>query len=140
MLAIALCAMFAIMTGCRRATPEQALRQDLSALQAGIEARDAAKLRDFLAADFIGNGGLDRDGARRLAALHFMRNDDVGVTIGPLAVTVQGDHATVQCTVLLTGGNTGLLPESSSIYEVRSGWRMEDGAWRMTSLTWTPKR
>ena len=138
-LAMALCAMFAITTGCRRTTPEQALRRDLSALQTAIEARDAGELRGFLAEDFIGNNGLDREGARRLAALHFMRNSQVGVTVGPLDVAVQGEHATVRSTVVLTGGSGGLLPESGSVYEIRSGWRMEDGAWRMTSLAWTSK-
>lgn len=138
-LAMALCAMFAITTGCRRTPPEQALRRDLSALQAAIETRDAGELRGFLAEDFIGNDGLDREGVRRLASLHFMRNNQVGVTVGPLDVEVQGKHATVRSTVVLTGGSRGLLPESGSIYEVRSGWRMEGDAWRMTSLAWTSR-
>ena len=34
----------------------------------------------------------------------FMRNEKVGMTLGPLDVAVQGDHATVRCTVALTGG------------------------------------
>ena len=124
--------------GCARPTPEQALRRDLSALQAAIEARDAAGLRDFLADDFVGNDGLDRDGARRMATILFMRNRDIGTTLGPLDITVQGEHATVRCAVVLTGGDGGLLPRSGSVYNVTSGWRMQDGAWKMTSLAWTP--
>jgi ketosteroid isomerase-like protein len=137
--ALLLGAVLAVVAGCRRATPEQALRRDLSALQSAIEARDASKMRSFLADDFIGNDGLDRDGARRLAALHFMRNDQVGVTIGPLDVAVQDNHATVRCTAFLTGGQRGGLPDAAQIQEVISGWRLDDGTWRMTSLAWTPR-
>ena len=134
--AVALCAFLAMASACKRSTPEQALRRDLSALQAAIETRDAGAVRDFLAEDFIGNDGLDRDGARRLAALYFMRNDKVGVTVGSLDVAVQGDHATVRCAVVLTGGGGGLLPDSGRIRQVESGWRLEDGEWRMTSIAW----
>jgi len=133
--AVVFCAFLAMASACKRSTPEQALRRDVSALQAAIETRDAGAVHDFLAEDFIGNDGLDRDGARRLAALYFMRNDKVGVTVGPLDVAVQGDHATVRSTVALTGGG-GLLPDSGRIRRVESGWRLESGGWRMTSIAW----
>jgi hypothetical protein len=68
-----------------------------------------------------------------------MRNGQIGVTVGALDVAVQGNHATVRSTIALAGGNGGLLPESGSLYQVRSGWRMDDGDWRMTSLAWTSK-
>ncbi len=124
-------------SGCRRhEPPEQRLRRDIAALQAAIEARDAGKVADFLSDDFIGTGGLDRERARRFAALHFMRNRDVGVTLGPVDVSVQGGHATARCSALLTGGSGGLLPDAGGAYRVTSGWRLEQGDWRMTSLDW----
>jgi ketosteroid isomerase-like protein len=138
-IAMAVFAMFVFAAGCSRSTPEQALRKDLSALQSAIEARDAGALRDFLADDFVGNDGLDRDGARRMAAVLFMRNRDIGTTVGPLDVVVQGEHATVRCTVVLTGGDGGLLPRSGSVYNVTSGWRMQEGSWKMTSVAWRQK-
>lgn len=128
----------AAVAGCRREPPEQALRRQVAALQAAVADRDAGKVADVLSADFVGNGGIDREGAKRLALLQFMRNRDVGVSLGPLDVAVQGDHATVRCSVVLTGGSGGLLPESGSVRGTTSGWRLEDGEWRMTSLAWTP--
>ncbi len=126
----------ALAAGCRRESGEQALRRDVAALQAAIESRDARGVAEFLAPDFIGNEGLDRDGARRLAAMHFMRNADIGITPGPLDMQLQGDHATVRTTVVLTGGSGGLLPDAGRVHAVTSGWRLEDGDWRMTSLSW----
>lgn len=133
------CLVLAAAAGCRREPPEQALRRELSSLQAAIVARDAGKVAGFLSEDFVGNDGLDRDGARRLALAHFMRNRSIGLSVGPADVAVQGGHATVRCSVVLTGGSGGLLPESGSVREVTSGWRLERGEWRMTSLAWTPE-
>jgi len=125
-----------LLAGCRRDTAEEALRRDIAALQAAIEAREAKDMVEFLATDFVGNGGLDRDGARRLAALYFLRNADVGVVLGPLDVQLQGDHATVRTTALLTGGQSGLLPERGRARSITSGWRRDGGDWKMTSLSW----
>jgi len=129
-------ALVSVATGCQRESAEEALRSDIASLQAAIESRDAGEVAEFLAADFVGNDGLDRDGARRLAALHFMRNAGIGVTTGPLDVEVQGDHATVRTTVVLTGRSGGILPDTGRIRDVTAGWRREGGDWRMTSLGW----
>src|SRR3546814_13274228 len=97
-------ALVSMAAGCRRESAEQALRGDIASLQAAIESRDAGEMAGFLAEDFVGNDGLDRDGAQRLAAVYFMRNASIGVTPGPLDVERQGDHATVRPTVVLTRG------------------------------------
>src|SRR5690606_14146813 len=75
-----------VLAGCSRSDPETALRGTVASLQAALEQRDAAALQQYLADDFIGNDGLDRDGARRLAAMYLLRHRDVGVTAGPLDV------------------------------------------------------
>ncbi len=131
-----LAAVLLCVSACSRTPPETALRESVAALQSAIEARDADDVADALAQDFIGNDGLDRDRARRMAALMFMQSQSVGVTLGPLDVALQGDRATVRSTAALTGGSGHLLPDSAGVYDVVSGWRLEDGEWRMSSLEW----
>lgn len=128
-----------LLVGCSRPDPEQALRDAVGQLHDAIGQRDASALDDWLADDFIGPDGMDRDGARRLALVSFMRYRDVGVTLGPLEIDLQPDHATVKFTAMLTGGSGRLLPQSARVHDVRTGWRLEDGDWRMTSATWTPR-
>src|SRR5687767_10506822 len=77
-----------LFAACSKTPPEEALRQRLAELQQGIEARDADAVENALAEDFIGPDGLDRTGARRLAALMLMRHDAVGLSFGPLEVQV----------------------------------------------------
>ncbi|TWI03806.1 uncharacterized protein DUF4440 [Luteimonas cucumeris] len=128
-----------LVAGCARAPPEQALRQSLAELQEGIEARDADMFERYLAEDFVGPDGVDRDGVRRLAALQWMRHRAVGLNFGPLDVKISDRHATVRFTAAATGGSTRMLPDTAQVYEVETGWRLHDDAWLMTSAAWKPK-
>jgi len=134
----ALC-LTALFAGCSRTDPEQAVRARVAGLQAAVAARDASAIADVLAEDFVGPEGLDRQGARRMAQLVFLRHQQVASKLGPLEVTMQDDHATVRFTAVLTGGAGGLLPDTGQLYDVQTGWRMQDGNWKLTSAKWTPQ-
>lgn len=139
--AIWLCALAlaAALAGCSRPPPEQRLRQTLASLQTALEERDLEGLQSALAEDFVGPEGMDRNGARGLAILSFRRYRDVGVTLGPAEIALQGDRATVRFSAALTGGGGQVLPEAAQVYEVETGWRESEGEWRMTSAQWKPK-
>lgn len=129
-------ALLMVVAACTRETPEQRLRASVASLQDAIETRDPGGVEDSLADDFIGPDGLDREGARRLAQIVFMRYRDVGVHQGPLDVRIQGEHATVAFTAVVTGGSGGLLPEQGRVHAVKTGWRLVEGEWLMTSAQW----
>ena len=129
-----------VLFACARESPEQAVRAQVAALQAAIEARDPGDVRGLLADDFVGPGGMDRERAVRLAQVTFLRHREVGVTIaGPLQVRMQPRHATVAFDVALTGGSGRLLPDAARLYSVETGWRLDDGEWRLVSATWEPR-
>ena len=127
-----------LFAGCARTPPEERLRNAIGEAQAAIEQRNVSALEDMLADDFIGPGGLDRGGARRMAQAIFLRYRDVGLTLGPLDVDVREQHATVRFTAALTGG-AGLLPDSGQVYDVETGWRLDNGEWRLVNANWKPK-
>ena len=83
---------------------------------------------------------MDRDQARRMAQLAFLRYRDVGVALGPAAVDIEGERATVKLTAMLSGGSGAVLPDSASAYTVESGWRQVGGGWQLLSVEWTPVR
>ena len=123
---------------CARTPPEQALRETVAQLQRDIGARDADAVTSVLADDFVGNEGMDRQGARQLAAGTFRRYHEVGAKLGPLQVEMRGDrHATVRFTAAISGG-AGLMPQDAQVYQVTTGWRLVDGDWMLTSAEWTP--
>ena len=133
------CLLIALLAACSRTLPEHAVREQLQELQVAIDTRDAGAVHDLLAADFVGNDGMDRRGARQLAAAVFLRHRDVAARLGPVSVQLHGDtEATARFNVLATGGNGGLLPENGQVFEVETGWRLEDGTWRLLNAHWTP--
>ena len=130
--------MLVLLAGCSRGDPETALRKAVDGLHQAVEARDPAAVQQLLAADFIGNDGLDRDGARRLMAAMLLRHRELGSTLGPLQVTMAEGHADVRFQAMLRGGSGGLLPDSAQLYDVRSSWRVEGGDWKLYHVRWTP--
>ena len=130
-----LLAALALAAGCSQTPPEQALRETIAAMEAAAEARDSDALVEHLAEDFGGPEGMDRDRFRRYLALVWLRNREVGVVLGPLEVELIGERARVNFTAATRGGE-GLLPDSARIYQVETGWRLEDGEWKLISADW----
>ena len=134
---VVVAACLALLTvACGRTPPEERLRETMGELQAAIEQKDAAALDEVLAEDFVGPSGLDRDGARRLAQLMFLRHGAIGANVGPVAIDMTPGHATAKFNVALTGSSGQLLPDTARLYDVTTGWREVDGQWRMTSVEW----
>ena len=124
---------------CGKASPEQAVRKQVEAMQAAIDARDAGDIEGLLADDFIGNDGMDRRAAKQLAAAVFLRHRDIGAKLGPVGVELRGQgEAVARFSVLATGGSGGLLPDTGQVYRVETGWRLVDGEWKLLSASWTP--
>lgn len=127
-----------VLTACQRTPPEERLRTTIAGLKTAIEQHDTSALQDTMAEDFIGPGGLDRDGARRMALGTFLRYRDVGVSLGPLDIDLRQEHATVRFAAALTGG-AGILPDSGQVYDVETGWRLEGGQWLLVNAKWKPR-
>ena len=128
-----------VVSACSRSDPEQAVRAQLEALQQAIDARDAGAVEDLLAEDFIGNEGMHRRGAKQLAAAVFLRHREIGARLGPVTVEPRGEgEAIARFSVLATGGSGGLLPEQGQVYQVQTGWRLQDGDWKLLNASWTP--
>jgi ketosteroid isomerase-like protein len=126
-----------LLAACHRAPDEQRIRDAVAAMQVAVEARDPREFMRHVSADFTGNDGqADRDGLHNLLRAEVLRNESIGVALGPIDVDLQGDRATVQVTATLTGGSGGLLPEHGSIYSITSGWRREGGEWKCFNAGW----
>ena len=129
-----------LLGACSVSDREQQLRQQIRALQEAIDRRDVGDVEALLADDFVGNEGMDRRGARQLAAAVFLRHREVAARIGPVEVELRGqDDAVARFPVLATGGSGGLLPDRGQAYQVETGWRLQDGEWVLLNASWKPK-
>ena len=138
-LAVLLGMSLTLLVGCNQATPEQALRTQLQEMQAAAAERRIGDFMDGVTQDFAGNGGMDRAAMHNMLRMQVLGKANIGVSTGPLDVEVQGDRATVRFSAMLTGGSGRFLPDSAQAYAITSGWRIEDGDWRVYYAQWEPK-
>ena len=131
--------LLALLAACARTPPEQRLREQLGAMQAALEERRAGDFMDGVAADFSGNGGIDRAALQQVVRAQLLANASVGLTLGPADVQLQGDRATVRFSAVATGGQGRFLPERANAWELTTGWRDEDGQWRLYYADWKPR-
>lgn len=128
-----------LLAACARPSAEERLRAQVAALQQTIQKRETGDAMALVTEDFAGNNGMDRQALHNLLRAQFLTNADVGATVGPLDLALQGDHATVRFSVLLTGGSSRWLPEQAGAYQVTTGWRIEDGDWKLYLAQWQPR-
>ncbi len=128
-----------LLAACSRPADEQALRDTITAMQTAAEERSISGVMDHVTEDFGGSHGLDQTGLRRLLQAQYLGNQKVGVTLGPIDIEMQGERAKASFSVLVTGGSR-YIPERGRAHEVTSGWRVEDGQWRIFFAEWDGER
>jgi hypothetical protein len=129
-----------VVAGCSRTPDDQRIRDHIRSMQEAIENSDPSAFLAFVTLDFSGNDNtVDRDGLGNVLRVEVLRNDRVGVVLGPIGMELQGDRATVNVVATITGGKGGLIPERGAIYSITSGWRREDKDWRCYAATWEQK-
>jgi len=106
-------------------------------MAAGLVDRQAGAVLAPLADDFTGRRGrLDRRTARLLLMREFSAHERLRARLHGVEVDLgPSDRATADFRVLLTGGS-GMIPSSGRWYEVTTGWRLDDGEWRLISASW----
>ena len=129
--------MMMVVGGCSRSSDEQQLRDAIQTMQQAIEERHPSDFMDFVADDFTASdNGMDRRQLHDLLRLQVLRNERIGVSLVTRELSINGRRATVTLTATLTGSSGGWLPERGSIYSVTSGWRKDDGDWKLIQANW----
>jgi hypothetical protein len=127
------------LTACSDTPDEARLRESIDEMQAAVQERRPSDFMEHVTADFIGEGSIDRAALHNLLRAQLLRNASIGATRGPLEISLQGKRASVDFSVVLTGGAGGLVPERAQGYSIKTGWRIEDGEWRVFLAEWKPK-
>ena len=133
-------ALFALMTvGCAQPEGDEArIRQLLDEMATAVKDRNAGRVTSFLAEDFSGPSGMDRERARAFAGAMMARHSELGITWTVSEMKIEGDRATTRLTTLLTGQS--LLPGMGNrgrLMNVQLGWRYTDGTWQVVNAQWS---
>ena len=137
---IALAAAIAV-AACARLPDESLIRQQIAAMQAAAESRDASGVLDRIARDFSGQRGqVDRAALSRIVKIEFLQREGVGVSIGSVEIALDGNRATATFEMTLTDRSQRWIPGGGETYDVVSGWRRDGRAWVCYNATWTAQR
>lgn len=129
-----------LFAACARTPDEQRIRETIAAMQQAMEARQPRAFMAHVAEDFVGkDADFDRNALHNFLRVEVLRSDNVGVTLGPIDIDLQGDRASVHLTATITGGSGGLLPEHGGVYSIDSGWRKDGSEWRCITARWEQK-
>lgn len=87
-------------------------------------------------------GGLDKQGLKRLVAGMVLRGDWVSVTIAGIAVSVEGDLARANVDVVTARSGKGkaladLLPQDGAAQRIACRLEREKDGWRVVGATWS---
>ncbi len=136
-LSACLCALLLLLVGCAGDPDQAALEETIAEAQSAAENGEMGEVIALVTQDFAGQGGrYDKQMLRRMLAAIRLRHSDVGISRVSTEYEMGESFATVKMKLLLTGGSGGMLPESGRLVDLETRWRVEDGAWRLTSAEW----
>ncbi|MEO6076978.1 MAG: nuclear transport factor 2 family protein [Dokdonella sp.] len=125
------------LSACSRSSDEQQLRDALATMQQAIEDRKPSNFMEHVADDFTApDADMDRRKVHDMLRLQVLRNERIGITTVVRDLHVEGDRATITLTSTLTGSSGGWLPERGSVYTVTTGWRKDEGDWKLVQASW----
>lgn len=128
----------AMTSSCTRSAPEQAIREAIGRIEAGIEERDAGDVVDELAEYFKGNGYLDRKDVHRLLVAQFLQHQKIHVLLTNVVIEVSEPdqmRANMTATVVATGA-TGLIPDDGRLWRLDADWELVGSDWQLARLSW----
>lgn len=136
---VVLALLLGLLLGCTKDQgDEQVIKQKLEQLEEAVEDKDASGIAGFMAEDFSGPSGMDRERAEAFARVMMARHTELGVTWDLKSLDIQGDRATVELTAILTG--RALVPGFDGrgrLMNVQMGWRRSDGEWWLVHANWS---
>lgn len=136
---VVLALLLGLLLGCAKEQgDEQVIKQKLEQLEEAVEDKDASGIAGFMAEDFSGPSGMDRERAEAFARVMMARHTELGVTWDMKSLDIQGDRATVELTAMLTG--RALVPGFDGrgrLMNVQMGWRRSEGDWWLVYANWS---
>ena len=127
-----------LLAACARTPDGDAIRANVRAMAAAAESQSKAGVLEHVADDFIGNDGeLDRAGLEQLLRARLLAGHSIGVSIGSVAIEVDGDRATARFEATVTDGSGRWLPEHRAVLQIITSWRREQREWRCYNAQWS---
>ena len=128
------------LAGCGAGDDEESrLRERLDAMETALEAGEIRSVMAGVAEDFTSTrSGLDRRALELLLRRERLARESITIQRSQIEVEIHdGGRATLRFHALATGGS-GWLPDEGRLWAFETGWRLDDGDWKLVRADWTP--
>lgn len=127
-----------VLLGCAEPdSAEQRLRDTIDQMEVAAEAGDRSAFMDYVADDFGGQDArVDREALGAMLRYQLFRHSRVTATVTAMEVEMFDSRARVSMNLLLTGGPRAWMPETGEYLSVETGWRDENGTWKLIQANW----
>ena len=128
--------LLALLAGCSEVPAETALRQQLQAIQEGIEEKQPGDVVELIAEEFATAKGQDKRWIQRTLTLQMLRKEKINILLSQINVSIHDPkNASATFNAVVTGGQ-GLIPDEGAIYRVTTNWRIYDNEWQLIYAEW----
>ena len=128
---------FGFLAACNEPPSDEArLRQAIADMEKAAEAKEIRPILVFLAEDFLGNKAFRKANIGGILLLHFRQNQHIHVYLHIVKLAIKGEHAQIQCQVVLAGRAEKIVPERARILAIDSDWQKRDGEWQVVKARW----
>lgn len=131
----AFCVVAVLLTGCRRASDEELLREAVSRAVQAAERKDVPGFMKAVSKDYYDENGNDRDAIKGMLLYRFMGADKIVVLVRDLSVKVEGERASAEARVAVLRGGEMKDAEGLRISVI---FRKEKGGWMAVTASWAP--
>lgn len=136
--ALCCCTLFMLLPACGPSEPaESRLRQAIESMAEALETGKPEPFMKRVAEDFTGDGGRwDYKRVRQYVLAQTLRNSDrPAIDLSDIRIEMFEGRARV--TVDATFSDAGRwLPQQGADYRFETGWRLDDGEWRIIRADW----
>ena len=118
-------------------SPQQRLENTLREMRDAAVTGHIGDFMDQVADDFSGQKGrFDRRSLNSMLRVQLLKHSRVTATIVSDEYEMFEGRASVELSVLMTGGPGNWLPDTGRVYKIKTGWREDNDQWLLISAVW----
>lgn len=122
--------------GCSQTPTEEAIRNNLEALETRIEEKKTAGALELFHSNFNTAKNFDKDWVKRTLLFHQVRHQNIEIVVTNVVVEPKDDYTAIARFNAVATGGQGLIPDQGALYKIETEWRKEGSDWLLIYAKW----
>ncbi|MFT5574146.1 MAG: hypothetical protein ACI9FR_003083 [Cryomorphaceae bacterium] len=141
---ITLCAaLLLVLYGCsggQELSPEDQVKQVLSQIEQGVEARSMSAVMDHISADYRDHQGMTKEDLTRMVQMYFVRNQQINLFTRIRSIDISDGLASIELSAAMAAHGVNLSQDANRIRADTHKFSVllsdQNGTWVVSSVSW----